>query len=535
MLELRIVECLHARDFLRAMDHTLLRCAFTINVTGKADEPSSMIHKIELWTERLQQRDQTFFRVANGSSIFNGDAVAVNTSSSSSSTLTLGSLLNGGKANGGSAKKKSKSKAKKNAAQQAMDAWDDEEDLPTSGVHGCTSGFLPSLEYGEIANVELLYSLSPDDEHVLSYPVVMVPSCKSSADSHVHTRCDVMALLSLQTPLPKVLDTLRSQLLLQLEQLMNQFQRLTQRQTLPFDVYVGADHFPLVGTAFPLTLTSIHLQSDAGSMAQHQSDKAREVDAKSLLELFFQPLYQPRFASRCSLTHQAETLRSCDVLINVHEGIPNSHVTQGQQYLVEGFYGYYHYMQQQVNDKGWGCAYRSLQTLASWLVLNQFTDDDKNAAPLTHLEIQKTLVRMGDKPASFLKSREWIGSVEVGYVLDEKYGISCRSIYVASGAQLVEKAQELKHHFQTQGTPVMMGGANLAFTLLGIDYNESSGECAFLILDPHYTGLENLETIQRKAMQLEGYKAIPCGWRKASSFAKNSFYNLCLPQRPSLG
>lgn len=516
------------------MGHTLLRCAFNINVTGKADEPSSMIHKIDHWTRRLQQRGQTFFHIANGSSIFNGDAVAVNTSTSSSPTLTLGSLLNGGKTSGGSAKK-SKAKAKKSAAQQAMDAWDDEEYSTTAGVQGSSSGFLSSLEYGEIANVELLYSLSPEDEEDQSSPVVVIPSCKSSADSHVHVRCDVMVLLSLQTPLTKVLDMLRTQLLLQLEQLMRQFQRLTQRQVQPFDAYVGADHFSLVGTAFPLTLTSVRLQSDAGSITQQQDDEVHDADAKTLLELFFQPLYQPRFEPRCSLTHQAEALRSCDVLINVHEGIPNSHVTQGQQYLVDGFYGYYHYMQQQVNDKGWGCAYRSLQTLASWLVLNQYGNNDKNAAPLTHLEIQQTLVRMGDKPASFLKSREWIGSVEVGYVLDEKYGISCRSIYVASGAQLVEKAQELKHHFQTQGTPVMMGGANLAFTLLGIDYNESSGECAFLILDPHYTGSENLETIQRKAMQLEGYKAVPCGWRKASSFAKNSFYNLCLPQRPSLG
>lgn len=227
----------------------------------------------------------------------------------------------------------------------------------------------------------------------------------------------------------------------------------------------------------------------------------------------------------------AAQLRASDVLINVHEGVAASGVAQGEQYVVDGFYGYYHYMQQGVNDKGWGCAYRSLQTLASWLVLNHYAPA---SAPthLTHDAIQRTLVRIGDKPPSFIGSREWIGSMEVGYVLDEVYGVGFRSLRAAAGPQLVDLAQELKHHFETQGTPVMMGGGQLAFTLLGIDYNASTGECAFLILDPHYTGSDDLDVIQTKPLALEGYKAIACGWRRASTFAKNSFYNLCLPQRP---
>lgn len=281
-----------------------------------------------------------------------------------------------------------------------------------------------------------------------------------------------------------------------------------------------AHHFALVGTAFPLTLLSIPTASEPDSHSTLH---------ENLSEAFLQPLNQPLFhASLCSLVTNSELLGATDVLFNVHEGIPASGVAHGQQFLVDGFYGYYHYMQQSMNDKGWGCAYRSLQTLASWLHLNHFTA----TASLSHREIQETLVKIGDKPASFVGSKDWIGSMEVGYVLDELFGVAFRNVNVPSGPRLVEKAQELKHHFATQGTPVMMGGGNLAFTLLGIDYNESSGDCAFLILDPHYTGSEDLSAIQTKAMALEGYKAIPCGWRKASTFAKNSFYNLCLPQRP---
>lgn len=34
----------------------------------------------------------------------------------------------------------------------------------------------------------------------------------------------------------------------------------------------------------------------------------------------------------------------------------------------------------------------------------------------------------------------------------------------------------LQHHFLTQGTPIMIGGGVLAHTILGVDYNEQSGE-----------------------------------------------------------
>ena len=38
----------------------------------------------------------------------------------------------------------------------------------------------------------------------------------------------------------------------------------------------------------------------------------------------------------------------------------------GEQAIVSGNYGYHHYMQDNFDDDGWGCAYRSLQTIISW-------------------------------------------------------------------------------------------------------------------------------------------------------------------------
>lgn len=74
------------------------------------------------------------------------------------------------------------------------------------------------------------------------------------------------------------------------------------------------------------------------------------------------------------------------------------------------------------------------------------------------------------------------------------------------------------------------GGGVLAYTLLGIDYNEMTGESAFLILDPHYTGGEDLKSIRSGGW---------CGWKRAVGangkefFLANRFYNLLMPQRPN--
>ncbi|KAJ4712484.1 Peptidase C78, ubiquitin fold modifier-specific peptidase 1/ 2 [Melia azedarach] len=212
---------------------------------------------------------------------------------------------------------------------------------------------------------------------------------------------------------------------------------------------------------------------------------------------------------------------------DVHIGIPSSGVTGGFVSLVQGSYEYYHYLQDGIDDSGWGCAYRSLQTIISWFRLQHYTSVDVPS----HREIQQALVEIGDKDPSFIGSREWIGAIELSFVLDKLLGVSCKVINVRSGAELPEKCRELALHFESQGTPIMIGGGVLAYTLLGVDYNEASGDCAFLILDPHYTGND-----EHKKIVNGGW----CGWKKAvdskgkNFFLHDKFYNLLLPQRPNM-
>jgi hypothetical protein len=119
----------------------------------------------------------------------------------------------------------------------------------------------------------------------------------------------------------------------------------------------------------------------------------------------------------------------------------------------------------------------------------------------------------------------------------------------------------------------LLGGGVLAQTILGVDWNEVTGDIKYLILDPHYTGGEDLKVIQDKVsfhkfrtlslptsvecntntilipqivlfcahilimvtynnylMILQGW----CGWKSQDFWDQNSYYNLCLPQRPAM-
>ena len=65
----------------------------------------------------------------------------------------------------------------------------------------------------------------------------------------------------------------------------------------------------------------------------------------------------------------------------------------------------------------------------------------------------------------------------------------------------------------------MMGGGVLAYTLLGIEFNAKTGEASFLILDPHFTGADDLQRIRAGAhghlagcSLCAGHAACPGGW-----------------------
>ncbi|KAF6176990.1 hypothetical protein GIB67_027790 [Kingdonia uniflora] len=295
----------------------------------------------------------------------------------------------------------------------------------------------------------------------------------------------------------------------------------------PFVTTLRPYHFCPPGVLNPVTVI---YELNYGETEMKQVEIRRSLHLKLGL-----PLDRPLLLISNSLTFATNkgtlgsnsTRKVSTLLKDVHADALSSGVSGGLISVVDGSYEYYHYLQDNFDDSGWGCAYRSLQTIISWFKLQNYSSIE---VP-THREIQQALVEIGDKDPSFIGSREWIGAIELSFVLDKLLGVSCKVLNVRSGAELPEKCRELGIHFQTQGTPVMIGGGVLAYTLLGVDYNEASGNCAFLILDPHYTGNDELKKIVNGGW---------CGWKKAvdnkgrNFFLHDKFYNLLLPQRPSM-
>jgi len=72
-------------------------------------------------------------------------------------------------------------------------------------------------------------------------------------------------------------------------------------------------------------------------------------------------------------------------------------------------------------------------------------------------EIQKTLVKIGDKEPKFLNSTDWIGANECAYVLDELLGVECKIDFLPSGDDIKSKGRELVYHFDSIGSPIMIG------------------------------------------------------------------------------
>ncbi len=76
-------------------------------------------------------------------------------------------------------------------------------------------------------------------------------------------------------------------------------------------------------------------------------------------------------------------------------------------------------------------------------------------------DIQKTLVKIGDKEPKFINSTEWIGANECAYVLDELLHIECRIDFLPSGEEMKNKGRELLYHFDTMRTPIMIGNKKI--------------------------------------------------------------------------
>jgi len=212
-----------------------------------------------------------------------------------------------------------------------------------------------------------------------------------------------------------------------------------------------------------------------------------------------------------------------DLLKNPHLELISSQQEEDVISCVSGDYEYWHYLCDSVDDRGWGCGYRTLQTMISWCVHNRQTPAQTVKAVPSIRQIQEILVGMEDKPSTFLGSRDWIGSVEVALVIDSYCDVPVRLLHLTSGDQLESVFNELTAHFDKRKCCVMMGGDQDCSSKGVFGTRQlSSGEKFLLIVDPHYVGTSG----SKSHLVSKGW----ISWVNLKDFMSSSFYNLALPQ-----
>ena len=211
----------------------------------------------------------------------------------------------------------------------------------------------------------------------------------------------------------------------------------------------------------------------------------------------------------------------------LHETVPPLD-SAARQSVVAGDYQYCHYLWDGQDDRGWGCGYRTLQTIISWILNNNNSSSRQqrvdNIPSLRR--IQDVLVEMEDKPVNFAGSKEWIGSVEVGLVIDQLFDVPCKILHSRSGHDLESLFEEVILHFQQKRCPIMMGG-DLDASSKGIfGACQTNSSKYFLVLDPHFVSSKNIEICKNEHLVEQGWAK----WVQLQDFSSSSFYNLCLPQ-----
>ena len=202
---------------------------------------------------------------------------------------------------------------------------------------------------------------------------------------------------------------------------------------------------------------------------------------------------------------------------------PHSFVLGGptDAVMLQDGYEYFHYNVDGYQDSGWGCAYRSIQTILSWFMNNYQVVEQVPSIP----EIQRCL-KENDYACSDLDigSKKWIGCIEAGTVLREfsNGSITCRILTAFTIEELsgILRTTVVGHLLEV-GSPVMIGAGDYSFTIIGASRRSGS----VLIADPHYSGAECEDTMTSK-----GFLA----WKAIDQFfdfnrTRSSFINVCLP------
>ena len=114
-------------------------------------------------------------------------------------------------------------------------------------------------------------------------------------------------------------------------------------------------------------------------------------------------------------------------------------------------------------------------------------------------------------------------------MVDKVFDIPSKIIHIPKGKDITKHLPAIRNHFESLGSPIMMGGDQDASSkgVFGVA-SSRNGKDFLLIVDPHYYGKDLNDFNQL-------YKDGWVQWKPVDEFMLSSFYNLCLPQCPADG
>ena len=114
-------------------------------------------------------------------------------------------------------------------------------------------------------------------------------------------------------------------------------------------------------------------------------------------------------------------------------------------------------------------------------------------------------------------------------MVDKVFDIPSKIIHIPKGKDITKNLPAIRSHFESLGSPIMMGGDQDASSkgVFGVT-SSRNGKDFLLIVDPHYYGKDLGDFNQL-------YKDGWVQWKPVDEFMHSSFYNLCLPQCPADG
>ena len=239
---------------------------------------------------------------------------------------------------------------------------DEEEDdgfgIPNHDANDKKTKKKPKIVKQQTMNFKLLMKMSGDactSRTLNCAPVVHYEKKKSYKSVKIPLKIDSLGIAAVTTKIVDVMEVLKGCVQRQVHEMgRSVLSEFKMRGTVSIP-----EAFHLKPKPFGHFVTIVYTKT--GTCANFAQFR------RHLHNIFLLPMDRPYFRRMNKFKFEDDKTLNKGPLTNVHKGLEQGiRSNEAEVSLIEGTYTYHHYMQDRFDDDGWGCAYRSLQTLISW-------------------------------------------------------------------------------------------------------------------------------------------------------------------------